>query len=86
VKVRREAVEEYLNRDWALFEESEADHWRATKRTLGEGYAVLLADRLRREVAARRPDWPDEEERASDLVHHVRLAELLRRAAPSRRR
>ena len=85
MKVKREDVQAYLNRDWALFEESEAAHWRDVKRRFGGGYVVLLADELRREVAARRPDWPDDEERARDFEHQVRLSELLRRASRDRR-
>ncbi len=71
--------------DWSELERSKADYWHARKKKLGAVEGVRIADELRRQVQALRPDWPSPAERAADLETHVRVARMLRRV-PARLR
>jgi hypothetical protein len=84
VKVTRTDIEEFLSRDWALFERSEALHWCATKKRDGAEAALRMAAELRRQAIAAHPDWPTPDDRAADLAHHAAVAEMLARAARTR--
>ena len=84
--MRREDVERFLRRDWQLLADSKEDFWAARLRELGPGEGIRVADELRREMMERVPDWPSPDERAADLAHHQRVAEILRRVTRSARR
>jgi hypothetical protein len=62
-------------------------YWRDWKRRHGPAGGIRIADELRRQVIAQRPDWPTEEDRRRDAAAHIRLARLLERvpARPCRR-
>ena len=70
------------HRDWASLKQSTADYWSEYKRQHGPAAGLRVGDDLRRLVAMQRPDWPSATDRAEDLEVHVRVAEVLARAAP----
>ena len=53
---------------------------------LGPMEGFRIAEELRREVLRACPGWPDEDLRQADLLSHVRVTDLLRRAGSVRRR
>ncbi len=69
--------------DWSELDRSKTDYWRARKKKLGAVEGVRIADELRRQVQALRPDWPSPAERAADLDTHVRIARMLRVSPPA---
>jgi hypothetical protein len=70
--------------DWSELARSKARYWIDRKRRLGPAEGIRVADELRRQVAAARPDWPSAADRAADLEVHARVAACLRRV-PARR-
>jgi hypothetical protein len=77
-------IREFVRRDWALARRSKDLYWRDRIVRLGPAEAFRIADELRREVLVLNPAWPDADQRRSDVASHVRVAELLRRAGPTR--
>jgi hypothetical protein len=69
-------------RDYEYARASKIAYWRA----LTAAERLRLADELRRHALALHPDWPTDEQRASDLEHHIRLSERFERAAEARKR
>ena len=84
--MQREDLIAFAQRDWSALAELKADHWLERAERLGSQEIFRVADELRRFVAAARPDWPSEGERAADLASHIAVAESLRRVAESRSR
>jgi hypothetical protein len=80
-----QAVRDFLERDWASAARDKELYWRDYKRTHGPAAGIRVADELRRQVLAARPDWPSERERDEDLATHLRVLEVLRRAPASGR-
>jgi len=76
------ALREFAQRDWAAAERSKELYWRDWKRQHGPAAGIRVADELRRQVLAMRPDWPLEREREEDLAMHLRLIEVIRRVPP----
>jgi hypothetical protein len=76
--VRAEDLRRFALRDWESVAALKAEYWVAEKRRLGAEGALRIGDRLREQVRALRPDWPDDAEREADLAHHVRLSQALR--------
>jgi hypothetical protein len=74
-----EAFRAFLDRDWSAVARSKERYWRDYKRTHGVAAAVRLADGLRQQVLAARPDWPSAEEREEDLATHLRVIDVIRR-------
>lgn len=79
-------IREFVSRDWEAVRESKDAYWADRIARLGPGEAVRIADELRRQMLQCDPHWPDPASRQADLESHVRLAALLRRADPTRRR
>jgi hypothetical protein len=79
------AIRAFLDRDWASAARDKELYWRDYKRKHGPAAGIRIADELRRQVLAARPDWPSERERAEDLATHLRVIEVLRRV-PARSR
>lgn len=69
-----------LARDHSLLEAPKSAYWTERKRSRGVADAIRVADELRRQAQALRPDWPSDEERAADLACHQPVAEILARA------
>ncbi len=80
-----ESLREFLDRDWASAARAKDRYFRDYKREHGPAAGIRMADELRRQVLAVRPDWPSEQERAEDLATHLRVIEVLRRV-PARPR
>lgn len=79
------ALREFARRDWAAAARSKELYWRDWKRQHGPAAGIRVADELRRQVLAARPEWPLEREREEDLATHLRLIEVIRRAPRSAR-
>lgn len=77
-------IREFVSRDWALARHSKDIYWRDRIVRLGPAEAFRIAHELRREVLVLNPAWPDAEQRRLDVASHVRVAELFRRAGPTR--
>lgn len=73
--VTRDAIRQFLERDWAWLAAEKARAWQHGKRTPAAD--LRAANELRRHVAAVRPDWPDASDREEDLRTHVRVSEAL---------
>ena len=70
-----------MGRDWDLLARLKSEHWQAIRRDQGWLGSMLIAEGLRHEMKLLRPEWPSDVERREDLASHVRVAELLQRAA-----
>jgi len=79
-------IRDYVSRDWQAARDSKDAYWAERIARLGPGEGLRIADELRRQVLRQHPGWPSDEDRRADLLAHVRLAELLRRASHSRGR
>ena len=79
------ALRAFLDRDWAAASRDKELYWRDYKREHGPAAGIRMADELRRQVLAVRPDWPSAEEREEDLATHLRVIDVLRRV-PARAR
>jgi hypothetical protein len=84
VRVNRDDIRAFVNRDWAAVEDEKARYWAQRKRTMTAAEALATADTLREYARRTKPDWPDPDERATDLAVHIRVAEALR-AVPKHR-
>jgi hypothetical protein len=78
-------IRQFLSRDWAAARANKDAYWAERIGRLGPAEGFRIADELRRQMLTQNPAWPDEASRHADLMSHVRLAALLRRAAPTRR-
>lgn len=78
-------IREFVARDWMAVRKSKDVYWSERIARLGpvEGYRV--AEELRRQAILGDPGWPGGQVRQMDLQSHARVAELLRRASPTRR-
>jgi hypothetical protein len=72
-----EDLRRFARQDWAAAQRGKDLYWRDWKRRHGPAAAIRMADELRKQVIAQRPDWPTEEERAEDLAAHLRLIKAL---------
>ena len=72
-------------RDRSAVADAKTAYWVAWKRKHGAAGAIAMADMLRRQVKAARPDWPSSQERREDLRIHARVSAMLRRV-PARGR
>jgi hypothetical protein len=78
-------IRQFVSRDWSAVRASKDAYWGERIAQLGPTEGLRIADELRRQMLAIDPGWPDEAHRQADLMSHVRVAALLRRAAPTRR-
>lgn len=77
-------IREFVARDWDAARENKDAYWGARIARLGPVEGLRIADELRQQ-AALHPSWRQADDRQADLLSHVRLAELLRRAGTTRR-
>lgn len=77
--MRREDLIAFARRDWPAVAAMKERFWAEQKRLMTASEALQLADDLRSAITSRRPDWPSENERRSDLASHERVSEGLRR-------
>lgn len=73
------AVLDFVRRDWAAAARGKERYWREWKREHGAAAGIRVADELRRQVLAMRPDWPSARAREEDLATHLRVIEVIRR-------
>jgi hypothetical protein len=66
-------------------ERDKALYWRAHKLEHGPAAGIRIADELRRQVLAQRPEWPSARERAEDHEAHLRVLDVLERTPSSGR-
>jgi len=80
------AIRDFANRDWRAARESKDTYWGERIARLGPLEGLRIADQLRRQALSQDAAWPCAADRHADLLSHVHLAELLRRAGAARRR
>jgi hypothetical protein len=78
-------IREFVDRDWAAARDSKDAYWAERISRLGPLEGLRIAEELRRQALLYDAGWPRAAARHDDLRSHVRLAELLRRATPTRR-
>jgi hypothetical protein len=79
-------IREYVSRDWRAVRDAKDAYWGERIARLGPIEAFRIAGELRRQALLQNPGWPRSDDRSVDLQFHARLAELLHRAGPARRR
>ena len=79
-------IQEYVSRDWDRLRRAKDDYWGERIQRLGPMEAFRIAEELRRQALLLNPGWPNTDDRRQDFEAHARLAELLKRASPTRRR
>ncbi len=62
-----------------IVDRSKALYWRTLKLRRGPSSGLRIADELRRQVLAQRPDWPSKKERDEDHAAHLRVLDALER-------
>lgn len=72
-----------LRRERVGLDRAKALYWRELKLSQGPAAGVRLAEELRQQVIARRPDWPDARDREEDLRAHLEAIDAFTRV-PSR--
>jgi hypothetical protein len=66
--------------DFAEAELAKELYWRDFKRKHGPAAGIRVAEELRRQVIAQRPEWPTARERAEDHASHQRVLDAFARA------
>ena len=82
--MRRADIRAYVARDWRAVGELKERFWVEQRRRYGAAGALDVANELRQQVLALRPEWPSPEERDEDIAVHARVTAVLRRARPTR--
>ena len=77
---RKDALVAYVRRDWSALAQLKREHWRLE--TPAE--RIAAAEQLRLFTRRTHPGWPAPADRERDQSSHIRLSELLRRAATAR--
>lgn len=78
-------IREFVARDWQAARGAKDAYWGERIARLGPLEGLRIAEDLRRQALLQNPAWPGAADRHQDLLAHVRLAECLRRADPTRR-
>ena len=81
-----EELREYVRRDWTMLQRAKDEFWLKRRRGMSAVDALRIVDALRAQVRAARPEGPTRSARAADLAAHVRLTEILGRAAAAAKR
>lgn len=74
----RDALQQFVRRDWSAVATSKARHWHALKARRSAADVLGVADRLRTHALRLRPGWPTRQQRLDDLLVHQRVGEALR--------
>jgi hypothetical protein len=72
-------IRAYLARDWQAIADEKDRFWLEQRRRRGVAWGFEVADALRREVLALRPEWPSPDERNADRAVHERVSASLQR-------
>lgn len=76
-----EALRAFRDRDWAAVREAKERFWAEDHRRRGPLAGLAIGSALWDQIRTIDPTWPDAQQRAEDLAHHLDLAEKLRRVA-----
>lgn len=71
----------YLERGWAAAEARKRAHWAGEFAARGPEATIQAAHALWQHMRLVRPDWPSEEQRHEDFLHHVELKQRIDGAA-----
>lgn len=74
----RDALHEFLRRDWSAVAASKTRSWHALKAHRSVVEVLAVADQMRVHAQRLRPDWPTRQHRLDDLLVHQRVGEALR--------
>lgn len=75
------ALRAYRDRDWKRVREAKEQFWAEDHRRRGPLAGLAIGAMLWEHMRSIDPSWPDAEQRAEDLAHHVELAERIQRVA-----
>lgn len=75
------ALRAFRVRDWKAVRDAKEQFWAEDHRRRGPLAGFALSASLWKRARALDPTWPDAQQRAKDLAHHVELAERIRRVA-----
>ena len=78
-------IREFVARDWRAVREAKDAYWAERIARLGPFEGLRIGDELSRQAREHDSSWPGPADRDLDLSAHVRMAELLARAGPTRR-
>lgn len=79
-----EDLRRFARIDYAAIARIKAEYWRPDgyfRTHYGPALALQIADELRKQIIAQRPDWPTPEDRKKDQATHLRVQRLLERAS-----
>jgi hypothetical protein len=76
-----ESLRAFRDRDWNAVREAKERFWAEDHRRRGPLAGLAVGSALWDRIRMIDPAWPDAEQRARDLAHHLDLAEKLRRIA-----
>jgi hypothetical protein len=79
-------IREFVSRDWQAARAGKDAYWGERIADLGPMEGFRIAEELRRQMLLVAPGWPNASSRYDDITTHARVAALLHRACPSRRR
>jgi hypothetical protein len=79
-------IREFVARDWQAARAGKDAYWAERIARLGPGEGFRIAEELRRQMLQSEPNWPDAAARRADILSHARVAALMNRACPPRRR
>jgi hypothetical protein len=74
-------VRAYANRPWAVVEAMKRDYWVREFVHRGPDATFEASQALWAHMRALQPGWPPDDERQTDLGHHVELKRAIDRAA-----
>jgi hypothetical protein len=75
------ALRAFRDRDWKRVREAKEQFWAEDHRQHGPLAGLNLCSMLWDHIRSIHPSWPDAEQRAEDLAHHLELAERIQRVA-----
>ena len=78
-------IREFMKRDWRAARAAKDAYWSERVAALGPPEAWRIAEELRQQALGQTPGWPHDADRQADLLDHVRLTTLFRRADSARR-
>lgn len=78
-------IREFVARDWRAARDAKDMYWSTRIASLGSIEAFRIAEELRCQARLQNPTWPHADDRGEDLLSHMRVAGLLRRASAARR-
>jgi hypothetical protein len=79
-------IRAFMARDWEAVRASKDTYWGERIARVGPLEGWRIADELRRQALLQDAAWPGADLRHDDLLAHVRLTQIFRRAGATRRR